>query len=491
MTAEPIGTRGLVHREPLLRDISVEGRRGLDLPGGEVAPVDPAEVFPDWALRRAPAGLPEVSEPDVVRHFTRLSQWNYSIDSGMYPLGSCTMKYNPRVNETVARLPGFTGLHPRTPDHLAQGALALMYDLERYLAEITGLDRVTLQPAAGAHGELCGVLMMRAWHVKEHGCPRSKVIVPESAHGTNPASCAIAGYSVVSVKNGPDGIVEPEQVAERMDDDVAGFMVTCPNTLGLFERHIGEIAEIVHAAGGLVYMDGANLNAILGATRPGDLGVDVMHLNLHKTFSTPHGGGGPGSGPVAVRANLAPYLPIPVVVKEGDRYRLDDDLPGTIGKMRSFYGNFAMLVRAYAYIRSLGPEGLKRVAEIAVLNANYLKERLKAHYHLPFDRPCMHELVLTDKFQQAAGVKTLDIAKRLIDYGFHPPTVYFPLVVHGALMIEPTESESKATLDQFVEAMVRIAEECVASPEVLKEAPTKPVRRRLDETRAARRLVLK
>ncbi len=491
MTAEGTGTRGLVYNEPLLRDISVPGRQGLDLPPEEVPAVDPASVLPGWALRREPPALPEVSEPDVVRHFTRLSQWNYNIDTGMYPLGSCTMKYNPKVNEAVAQLPGFRKLHPRTPDHLAQGALALMHDLERYLAEITGLDRVTLQPAAGAHGELTGVLMMRAWHVKHHGTPRSKMIVPESAHGTNPASCAIAGYQVVSVKNGPDGIVEPDRVAELMDEDVAGFMVTCPNTLGLFERHIGEIAEIVHAGGGLVYLDGANLNAILGATRPGDLGVDVMHLNLHKTFSTPHGGGGPGSGPVAVRDTLAPYLPVPVVVKDGDRYRLEHDLPDSIGKVRSFYGNYAMLLRAYAYIRSLGPEGLKRVAEIAVLNANYLKEKLKDHYYLPFDRPCMHELVLTDKWQQKAGVKTLDIAKRLIDYGFHPPTVYFPLVVHGAMMIEPTESESKATLDQFIDAMIRIAEEARTSPERLKEAPTVPVRRRLDETRAARKPVLR
>ncbi len=485
------GTRGLVFREPLLRDLSTEGRRGLDLPPLEVDEVDPGEVLPEWALRRAPAELPEVSEPEVVRHFTRLSQWNYSIDTGMYPLGSCTMKYNPRVNEAMARLPGFADLHPRTPDRLAQGALELMYELERFLAEISGLDRVTLQPAAGAHGELCGVLMMRAWHLRTHGRPRTKVIVPESAHGTNPASCAIAGYRVVPVKNGPDGIVEPAQVAELMDDEVAGFMVTCPNTLGLFERHIGEIAEIVHEAGGLVYMDGANLNAILGEARPGDFGVDVMHINLHKTFSTPHGGGGPGSGPVAVREDLAPFLPVPVVVQEGDRYRLEYDRPDSIGKMRSFYGNFGVLVRAHAYIRSLGAEGLKRVAEIAVLNANYLKERLKEHFHLPFDQPCMHELVLTDKHQQSFGVKTLDIAKRLIDLGFHPPTVYFPLVVSGALMIEPTESESKETLDQFVDAMVQIAEECRAEPERLKEAPRRPVRQRLDETRAARNLVLR
>lgn len=485
------GARGLVFREPLLRDISVPGRMGVNLPREDVTTVDPGEVLPDWALRKTPAALPEVSEPEVVRHFTRLSQWNFSIDSGMYPLGSCTMKYNPKVNEVMARLAGFAQPHPATPDHLVQGALELMYLLEQYLAEITGLARVTLQPAAGAHGEFCGVLLMRAFHVFHQGHPRTRIIVPESAHGTNPASCTIAGYEAIPIKNGPRGIVEPEQVAEVMDEEVAGLMLTCPNTLGLFEERIGEISEIVHKKGGLVYMDGANLNAILGAVRPGDMGVDVMHLNLHKTFSTPHGGGGPGAGPVAVQEKLAPFLPVPVVVREKQGYRLDYDRPESIGKLKCFYGNFGMLVRAYAYIRSMGPDGLKRVSEIAVLNANYIKEKLKDKYHLPFDRPCMHEVVLSDKYQHVKEVKTLDIAKRLIDYGFHPPTIYFPLVVPGALMIEPTESESKATLDQFVDAMRQIAEECDTSQDVFKGAPHASFRRRLDETRAARNLVLR
>lgn len=484
------GVKGLVFREGLLYEKSAAGREGYAIPRADVPQVDARTAIPEGFLRQTPAELPEVSENEVVRHFTRISQWNFSIDTGMYPLGSCTMKYNPKINEATARLPGFANLHPQTPGHLSQGTLQVMYELERDLAEITGMHSVTLQPAAGAHGELTALMMIRAYH-QANGNPRKKVLVPETAHGTNAASCAMCDYEVVSIPNGPNGYLEADQVAALMDEDVAALMVTNPNTLGLFEKNIKEIADIVHAKGGMVYGDGANMNALLGIARPGDMGIDVMHLNLHKTFSTPHGGGGPGAGPVAVVEALTPYLPDGQVVKEGDTYRLDVNRPQSIGKVRSFNGNFGMTIRAWTYIRSLGPDGLKAIAQKAVLNANYIRVKLQDIYHLPYPQLCMHEAVFTDKTLKPYGVNTMDLAKRLIDYGFHPPTVYFPLVVQGALMVEPTESETQETIDQFIDAMRNIAEEAKSDPDLLHNAPTVPLLRRLDETTAARKPVLR
>jgi glycine dehydrogenase subunit 2 len=438
--------------------------------------------------------LPELSEVDVVRHFTRLSTWNAAVDLGTYPLGSCTMKYNPKLNERAARLPGFAQAHPLQPVELSQGFLQLCHELEGQLAEISGMDRVTLQPAAGAQGELAGIMMIRAYH-ERRGERRRVVLVPDSAHGTNPASAALNGYGVVALPSGPDGLLHPEAVEAAMSEDVAALMITNPSTLGLFEEHIARICEIVHAGGGLVYGDGANLNALLGIARPGDLGIDVMHFNLHKTFSTPHGGGGPGAGPVGVKNLLAPHLPVPVVRKlagdEGQGYALDWDFPHSIGRLHANFGNVGMFVRAWAYIRALGPEGLRRCSEMAVLNANYLLARLRGAYHVPYERTVMHECVLSDKTLHDTGVTTLDVAKRLIDYGYHPPTVYFPLIVHGALMIEPTESESLEGLDRFADALLAIAEEAREDPERVRSAPHHTRRARLDETRAARQPVLR
>ena len=481
------GSRGLEMNEPLIFERSAPGRQGYSIPESGVPPVDPSQHFGKALVRCDLAGFPEVSEVDAVHHFVRLSQWNYGVDTGLYPLGSCTMKYNPKVNEMAARIPGLAGLHPSTPEKDAQGALALLYNLEQALAAISGLARVTLQPAAGAHGELTGILMFRAYHEKQ-GNPRSKVLVPDTAHGTNPASCTLAGYSSVHLPSGEDGLLDPAAVAERMDEDTAGIMITNPNTLGLFEKNILEIADIVHGKGGLVYCDGANLNAIVGVTRPGDFGVDVLHFNLHKTFSTPHGGGGPGAGPVGVVEKLAPFLPAPTVEKDGEIYRLDYDRPDSIGRLKGYFGNFGILVRAYAYIRELGPEGLAQMSRMAVLNANYLKERLREHFHLAHDAHCMHECVFSDKNLTALGVSTMDVAKRLMDYGYHPPTVYFPLVVKGALMIEPTESESRESLDQFCEAMIRIVEEARQDPAILTSAPHNTRLCRLNEVYAARNL---
>jgi len=493
---EAIGfaTRGLAWEEPLSFERSVPGRVGYSLPDLDVPEADPASALGADAVREDLPGLPELSEVDVVRHFTRLSTWNAAVDLGLYPLGSCTMKYNPKVNEQVARLPGFAGAHPLQPPALAQGFLELVWKLERQLAEISGMDRVSLQPAAGAQGELAGIMMVRAHH-EHRGERRSRVLVPDSAHGTNPASAALNGYSVTTVTSGRDGVLHPDAVAAAMGPDVAALMITNPNTLGLFEPHIAEICEIVHRGGGLVYGDGANLNALLGIARPGDLGIDVMHFNLHKTFSTPHGGGGPGSGPVGVVNALAPYLPVPMVRKlegsEGRGYALDYEFPHSIGRLHANFGNVGMLVRAYAYVRSLGPDGLRACAEMAVLNANYLLARLRDRWHVPYDRPVMHECVLSDKALEPTGVTTLDVAKRLIDYGYHPPTVYFPLIVHGALMIEPTESEPLEGLDRFVAALAAIADEAEHDPERVRGAPHRTRRGRLDETRAARRPVLR
>jgi len=481
---EQLGTTGLVFNEPLLWEKGSPGRTALSLPRRDV---DEAPL--DDALTGDGPDFPDLSELDVVRHFTRLSQWNFGVDSGMYPLGSCTMKYNPRTNERQASIPGFAGAHPLLPESLCQGALALMYDLQGYLSEITGLPAVTLQPAAGAHGELTGMLIFAAYH-KHKGQARTKVLIPDTAHGTNPASAALCGFTSVPVQSGPDGVLTPESVAELMDEDTAGIMITNPNTLGLFETHIRQVADIVHRKGGLIYCDGANMNAIMGIVDMEDIGVDVLHLNLHKTFSTPHGGGGPGAGPVCVTRELEPFLPVPRVVKDGGIYHLDEDCPLSVGKVHAFYGNFGILVRACSYILSMG-KYLKQASQYAVLNANYIKEKLKGDYHLPYDRPCMHECVFTDKRQQARHVATLDIAKRLMDHGFHPPTIYFPLVVSGAIMIEPTETESRETLDQFIDAMKRIAAEARECPECLHESPRLPKVRRLDETMAARKPCLK
>jgi glycine dehydrogenase subunit 2 len=467
-------------------DLSKPGRRACSLPACDVPP---AELPPSQFLRRE-LNLPELSQVDLVRYFLALSRLNYSVDTGFYPLGSCTMKYNPKVHEELARLPGFSGLHPFQPLETVQGALALMHGLQRWLAEITGLDAVSLAPAAGAQGELTGILMVKAYLADKGEEGRRRVLVPDSAHGTNPATAAMGGFEVVTVPSDNRGNTDMQALASALDDGVAALMLTLPNTLGLFEPNVGRIAEMLHRKGALLYGDGANLNALLGRARFGDMGFDVVHLNMHKTFSTPHGGGGPGSGPVAVKGHLAPYLPTPVVAKDGDRFVLAT--PGrSIGRIGLFYGHFGVLVRAYAYLRALGVDGLRQVSENAVINANYVRARLQQAYHLPYDRRCMHEVVLSGSRQRAKGVRTWDIAKRLIDYGFHPPTVYFPLIVDEALMIEPTETESKEALDAFCDALLAIAREAEKEPQVVKEAPhTAPIGR-LDEATAARRPVLR
>ena len=479
------GATGLILNEPLLWEKGKEGRCGFSLPRRDV------ESYPvDEDLLGEGPNFPDLSEVDIVRHYTRLSQWNFSVDSGMYPLGSCTMKYNPKTNERQAAQPGFAAAHPMLPPDLCQGILKLMYDLEHFLVEITGMDAATLQPAAGAHGELTGMLLFYAYH-RSQGAPRSKIIVPDTAHGTNPASAARCGYRPVPIKSNEQGILAPEDVADLMDEETAGIMVTNPNTLGLFEDNIKKIADIVHAKGGLVYGDGANMNAVMGIVHMGEIGIDVLHLNLHKTFSTPHGGGGPGSGPVCVMNQLAPFLPVPRVIKNKGRYLLSENFPESIGKLHAFYGNVGVQIRAYSYILSMGAKNLKKASQLAVLNANYIKELLKQTFHLPYDRPCMHECVFSDKLQQVHKVTTLDMVKRLMDYGFHPPTIYFPLVVPGAIMIEPTETESKEDIDLFIEALKSIAAEAEESPELLHAAPGKCRRRRLDETTAARKPCLR
>jgi glycine dehydrogenase subunit 2 len=479
-----VGTRGLALNEPLLWERGGKGRTGYSLPRRDVpaAPLDAALVGDG-------PGFPDLSEVEVVRHFTRLSQWNYGVDSGMYPLGSCTMKYNPKTNERQAALPGFAAAHPLVPEALCQGALQLIYELEQYLAHISGLAAVSLQPSAGSQGELTGMLIFAAYH-RAQGAPRSKILIPDTAHGTNPASAAMCGFSAVPLKTGEEGVLTPEAVADLMDEQTAGLMVTNPNTLGLFETNMRAITDIVHAKGGLIYADGANMNAVMGVVDFGRAGVDVLHINLHKTFSTPHGGGGPGAGPVCVARRLAPFLPTPRVVKAERGYALAEDLPQSIGRVHAFYGNFGILVRAYSYILSMGP-ALATASQHAVLNANYIKEKLKDVYHLPFDKPCMHECVFSDKHLEPYKVKTLDVAKRLIDYGFHPPTIYFPLVVAGAIMIEPTESESRENLDQFIAAMRAIAREARETPALLTAAPHNPKVRRMDETTAARKPCLR
>lgn len=485
------GAHGIQYREPLIFERSEPGRVGVSLPEAGVPEADPAAEIPAELLRGEIEDMPSVTEVQAVRHFVRLSQMNYSVDTGFFPLGSCTMKFNPKVNEWAARLPGFSGAHPYLPDEQSQGALELMYRLERMLSEIAGLHATSLEPAAGAQGELAGLMMIRAWHLQHHGTPRKKVLIPDSAHGTNPATAALLGYTAVQLPSNEEGVLDPSSVAEAMDEDVAAIMMTNPNTLGIFEKNVREIAEIVHAKGGKVYGDGANMNALLGRARPGDMGIDVMHYNLHKTFSTPHGGGGPGSGPVSVSKDLEPFLPRPVVVKDGDVYRLEFDRPQSIGKLRTFWGNFGMAIRAYAYIRELGPEGLRACSDLAVLNAQYLRALLEKDWHVAYPNRSLHEVVYTDKNLKETGVTTMDVAKALIDHGYHPPTVYFPLIVQGAIMLEPTETETKETLDNFAEAMRAIASQAREEPQALKDMPKKPIVERLDETRAARKPVLR
>jgi glycine dehydrogenase subunit 2 len=477
---------GLLLDEPLIFERGRPGQSGID-----VSAFDESEEYLAPELRRgAVDGLPEVSEPEVVRHFLRLSQWNLSAATTFYPLGSCTMKYNPIANEAAARLPGFGGLHPMAPDETAQGALELMAELQDMLAEASGMDAVSLQPAAGAQGELTGMKMIRAYH-RDRGDTRRTVLIPASAHGTNPASAALCGYEVQQLDGNPQGVVEAEAVRRAIGPHVAALMITNPNTLGIFEREIAQVAEIVHSHGGLVYLDGANFNALMGVAKPGHMGADVLQFNLHKTFSTPHGGGGPGAGPVGVRKVLADYLPNPRIVRDADGWRWRNAAARSIGRVRSFHGNFGMFVRAYAFIKALGGDGLTRATRMAVLNANYVRARLQDDYHLPVKGLCMHECVLTDKHLERYGVSTLDVAKRLLDYGFYAPTIYFPLVVSGALMIEPTESESLETLDEFIAAMKAIAGEASEDPESIHSSPQLTPVGRLDEARAARKPVLR
>ncbi|SIS36924.1 aminomethyl-transferring glycine dehydrogenase subunit GcvPB [Salimicrobium flavidum] len=476
---------------PLIFERSKTGRTGFSLPENDVADMDVANMFEDSYIRKEKAELPEVSELQLIRHYTGLSTRNHGVDTGFYPLGSCTMKYNPKLNEDVARLPGFSHIHPYQEESTVQGTLYWMYDLQESLAEITGMNTVTLQPAAGAQGEWTGLMMIRSFHENNGDMDRTKVIVPDSAHGTNPASATVAGFEAVTVKTNERGLVDIEDLKRLVDDRTAALMLTNPNTLGLFEEDIVEMAAIVHEAGGKLYYDGANLNAILGYTRPGDMGFDVVHLNLHKTFTGPHGGGGPGSGPVGVTAELEPYLPKPLLTKSGESYTFDYDRPRSIGRVKPYYGNVGINLRAYTYIRTMGAEGLKRVSEYAVLNANYMMRRLSDSFELPFTQHCKHEFVLSGKIQKKLGVRTLDMAKRLLDFGYHPPTIYFPTNVEEAMMIEPTETEAKETLDGFIETMEKIAEEVKKDPEIVQEAPYSTVVGRLDETTAARKPVLK
>ncbi|MBW4827052.1 MAG: aminomethyl-transferring glycine dehydrogenase subunit GcvPB [Clostridiaceae bacterium] len=477
--------------DKLIFELSKEGRTAYRLPEIDVEETDLKELIPEEYLGEKEIDFPEVSEVDIIRHYTNLANKNYGVDTGFYPLGSCTMKYNPKINEDMARLDGFVNIHPYQREETVQGALKLMYELDEALCEITGMDKMTLQPAAGAHGELTGLMLIKAYHEKRGDSKRTKIIVPDSAHGTNPASAAMAGFDAVEVKSTEGGLVDIESLKEVLSDEIAGLMLTNPNTLGLFEKEIKEIADLVHDCGGLLYYDGANANAIMGITRPGDMGFDVVHLNLHKTFSTPHGGGGPGSGPVGVKKNLMEFLPVPVVEREEDKCFLNYDYPNSIGKVKDFYGHFNVLVKTYSYILTMGKDGLKRASEIAVLNSNYLMSQLKEEYYLPIDTIYKHEFVLGGLKDENLEVKTLDIAKRLLDFGFHPPTVYFPLIVNEALMIEPTETESKETLDEFVAALKQIAKEAKENPEILKEAPHNTPVRRIDETKAARNPVLK
>jgi len=475
----------------LISECSSNERTGYKLPKLDVDPFDYEDYFQKGTLRKEAVRLPEVSELQVIRHYTNLSLKNFGLETDTYPLGSCTMKYNPKINEDMAALDGFAYIHPLQHESSVQGALALMYELSNMLEEITGMDEITLQPAAGSQGELTGLMIIKAYLENQGLTHKNKIIIPDSAHGTNPASVTMAGFQVVEIKSNKNGTVSLEALEEVLNDDVAGLMLTNPNTLGLFEKDIFEIAKKIHSVGGVLYYDGANMNANMGITRPGDMGFDIVHLNLHKTFSTPHGGGGPGSGPVGVKRFLSEFLPNPSVLKENGVYHLRYSHLKSIGRVKTFYGNFGMLVRAYTYIKALGAKGLKDASQLAVLNANYMKERLKEKYVLPYDIVCKHEFVLAGLKDKSEGVNTLAIAKRLIDYGVHPPTIYFPLIVEQALMIEPTETENIESLDRYIEALLKIAEEAVGNPELLINAPTKATVRRLDEVGAARKPIVR
>jgi glycine dehydrogenase subunit 2 len=480
----------LTQNELLLFEQSGPGKRGCQLPPLDVPEVDPAAALGGSNVRAEIEDFPEVSEVEVIRHFTRLSTWNYGIDLGLFPLGSCTMKYNPRINETVAALDGLAWPHPYQPESLSQGCMEIIARLERELCEICGMDAMTLQPAAGAHGEYTGIMLIRGY-LEKQGNPRKRVLVPDSAHGTNPATAIIAGYEVATLKSNEHGMVDPETLAAAVDSDVAALMITNPNTVGVFEENIVKICGIMHAKGAQVYMDGANLNALVGLARPGDFGIDVLHSNLHKTFSTPHGGGGPGAGAVGVKSHLEPFLPSPRLKRVGDAWAWDYDRPDSIGRVRAFYGNFGVLVRALSYILAHGGPGLRKATLDALLNANYIRARLAEHYQIAYRAPSMHECVFSDARQEAKGVRTSDIAKRLIDYGFHPYTVSFPLIVHGAMMIEPTETEPKLELDAFCDALISIAKEVEEDPEMVKHAPHMTRTSRVDEVTAARKPVVR
>lgn len=476
---------------PLIFERSREGRYAYSLPQSDIKTDSVESILDDKFIRKNKAEFPEVAELDLVRHYTELSNKNFGVDSGFYPLGSCTMKYNPKINEKIARIPGFAESHPLQEEEQVQGSLEIVYSLQEELKEITGMDEVTLQPAAGAHGEWTALVIFKAYHLDNGEGHRDEVIVPDSAHGTNPASASFAGFKAVTVKSNERGEVDIEDLKRVVNENTAAIMLTNPNTLGIFEKNIMEIREIVHEAGGLLYYDGANLNAIMDKVRPGDMGFDAVHLNLHKTFTGPHGGGGPGSGPVGVKKELASYLPKPMVIKDGDTFKYDNDIKNSIGRVKPFYGNFGIYLRAYTYIRTMGAEGLREVSEAAVLNANYIKASLKDHYEIPYKQYCKHEFVLSGSKQKEHGVRTLDMAKRLLDFGVHPPTIYFPLNVEEGMMIEPTETESKETLDYFIDAMIQIAEEAKNDPDKVLEAPHSTIIDRLDETTAARKPVLK
>ena len=476
---------------PLIFERSREGRYAYSLPQSDIKTDSVERILDDKFIRKNKAEFPEVAELDLVRHYTELSNKNFGVDSGFYPLGSCTMKYNPKINEKVARISGFAESHPLQEEEQIQGSLEIIYSLQEELKEITGMDEVTLQPAAGAHGEWTALMIFKAYHIKNGEEHRNEVIVPDSAHGTNPASASFAGFKSVTVKSNERGEVDIEDLKRVVNENTAAIMLTNPNTLGIFEKNIMDIREIVHEAGGLLYYDGANLNAIMDKVRPGDMGFDAVHLNLHKTFTGPHGGGGPGSGPVGVKKELASYLPKPMVIKDGDTFKYDNDIENSIGRVKPFYGNFGIYLRAYTYIRTMGAQGLKEVSEAAVLNANYIKARLKDRYEIPYEQYCKHEFVLSGSKQKEYGVRTLDMAKRLLDFGVHPPTIYFPLNVEEGMMIEPTETESKETLDYFIDAMLQIADEVESNPDNVLEAPHTTIIDRLDETTAARKPILK
>jgi glycine dehydrogenase subunit 2 len=489
MSRQAPGNEGLVLNEPILFDLERTGDCGIDLPDMDVDMVRPEDHLPPEMIRQDLADLPELTEPQVVRHFTRLSTWNYSVDGGFYPLGSCTMKYNPKINEAAASLDGFATAHPYQPDDASQGLLRILWELQQDLTEISGLHTVCLHPAAGSHGELLGMLLIRAYHESKNDTKRTKIIIPDSAHGTNPSSAAVAGLTPIELKSNEKGLIDLDVLDELMTDEVAGIMITNPNTCGVFENHIVEICDLIHRKGGLVYMDGANMNALVGKVKPGEMGVDVLHYNTHKTFSTPHGAGGPGAGPVALTKELEPFLPKPVLEEKDGKIVWNYDIPQSIGQIRSFYGNVGVLIRAFTYIKTLGNTGLKQMTEAAVINANYLKKKLEPHFNIPFaDVPCMHEVLLTEDGLEKRNVTTMDIAKGLIEHGYHPPTVYFPLIVTGAMLIEPTETEARSTMDRFIDTMIKLKE---TSAEMLHEFPKKTIVTRVDEVQAARKPILK